>query len=185
MHEAETVQGFALWRQGVPAGFPLPPASSFGLAIMPKALVSRVVIRTGNCVLLNTKAMSQSSYPTKSEQPERPFSSNSHDKTEWSQCHLNIEKLERLESWGALRRGIVGNDLLGYSTFKKKKNVEETSGVECSQYTKSLFHDSSLSRARPANLRLVTARGELGMPTLRDTAPRVGRSVKHHSQALW
>ena len=66
----------------------------------------------------------------------------------------------------------------------KKKNVEETSGVECSQYTKSLFHDSSLSRARPANLRLLVARKELGMLTLRDTVLRVERGIKLHGQVL-
>lgn len=68
MHEAERAQGLTLWRQGVLEGFPLPLASSFGLAIKPKALMSSVIIRTGNCILLNTKAMSQPPYPTNNEQ---------------------------------------------------------------------------------------------------------------------
>ena len=61
MHEAEAAQGFALERQGVPAGFPLPPASSFGLAVMPKAL-----LKTDNIVLLHTMVVTQLSYPINS-----------------------------------------------------------------------------------------------------------------------
>lgn len=75
MHEAETVQGFALWRQGVPAGFPLPPASSFGLAIMPKALLRT---DTDNSALLNTTGTIQSFYPINTKQPKNPLSSNPH-----------------------------------------------------------------------------------------------------------
>ena len=34
--------------------------------------------------------------------------------------------------------------------FKRRCNVEKTSRVECSVYTRSLFHDSLLSNTKPA-----------------------------------
>lgn len=52
----------------------LPPTSSFGHVIAPKALV-----RTDNTVLLNTMTVSQSSCPISSE-PEIPSSSNANNK---------------------------------------------------------------------------------------------------------
>ena len=49
--------------------YSLPPASSFGQFITPKAL-----LRTDNAVLLNTMTMSQSSYPVNTEWPKSPLS---------------------------------------------------------------------------------------------------------------
>lgn len=55
--------------------YSLPPASSFGQFITPKAL-----LRTDNAVLLNTMTMSQSSCPTNSEKAESPSSSSPNNK---------------------------------------------------------------------------------------------------------
>jgi len=56
--------------------------------------------------------------------------------------------------------------------------------VEYSKYVGILFHDTSLNNVRPANLRLLVARKELGMLTLRDTALRVESGIKLHGQVL-
>lgn len=61
-------------------------------------------------------------------------------------------------------------------SLKRSYSVEEVSQVECGERERSLFHDSSLNKIRPANLRLL-APGELGMLTIKGAAGRVERNV--------
>lgn len=65
-----------------------------------------------------------------------------------------------------MRVVIIENNLLGYSHLKEEKNIEETSRIEFSKYTKSLLHDCSLNSIRFTNVRLLAAPGELGVLTL-------------------
>lgn len=61
-------------------------------------------------------------------------------------------------------------------SLKRSYSVEEVSQVECGERERSLFHDSSLNKIRPANLRLL-APGEFGMLTIKGAAGRVERNV--------
>lgn len=62
------------------------------------------------------------------------------------------------------------------SLLREVTALRKSLQVECGERERSLFHDSSLNKIRPANLRLL-APGELGMLTIKGAAGRVERNV--------